>query len=38
VLGLEKTKGIIAAGADADFAILNAKGEVLNTIIGGLRI
>lgn len=36
VLGVEKSKGVIACGADADFAILNAKGEVLNTIIGGL--
>ena len=38
VLGVEKTKGIITAGADADFAILNAKGEVLNTVIGGLGL
>lgn len=38
VLGVEKTKGIIAAGADADFAILNARGEVLNTVIGGLGV
>lgn len=36
VLGVEKSKGVIASGADADFAILNYKGEVLKTIIGGL--
>lgn len=36
VLGLEKTKGVITCGADADFAVLNPKGEVLNTIIGGI--
>ncbi len=38
VLGVEKTKGVVACGADADFAILNAKGEVLHTIIGGMGI
>jgi N-acetylglucosamine-6-phosphate deacetylase len=38
VLGVEKRKGIIASGADADFAILDAQGEVRNTIIGGLGI
>jgi N-acetylglucosamine-6-phosphate deacetylase len=38
VLGVEKRKGIIASGADADFAILGAQGEVRNTIIGGLGI
>jgi N-acetylglucosamine-6-phosphate deacetylase len=38
VLGVEKTKGVVACGADADFAILNSKGEVMNTIIGGLGI
>jgi N-acetylglucosamine-6-phosphate deacetylase len=36
VLGVEKTKGVIASGADADFAILNQKGEVIKTIIGGI--
>lgn len=36
VLGLEKTKGVVACGADADFAVLNTKGEVLQTIIGGM--
>jgi N-acetylglucosamine-6-phosphate deacetylase len=38
VLGVEKSKGVIACGADADFAILNEKGEVMNTIIGGLGV
>lgn len=38
VLGVEKTKGVVATGADADFAVLNAQGEVMNTIIGGLGI
>jgi N-acetylglucosamine-6-phosphate deacetylase len=38
VLGVEKSKGVIARGADADFAILNARGEVLNTVIGGLGV
>jgi N-acetylglucosamine-6-phosphate deacetylase len=35
VLGLEKCKGVIACGADADFAILNKEGEVMKTIVGG---
>lgn len=38
VLGLEKRKGVIANGADADFVILGTQGEVRNTIIGGLGI
>ncbi len=38
VLGMEKRKGVIASGADADFAILSPQGEVRNTIIGGLGI
>jgi N-acetylglucosamine-6-phosphate deacetylase len=38
VLGMEKRKGIIATGADADFAILNQRGEVLNTVIGGIGL
>jgi N-acetylglucosamine-6-phosphate deacetylase len=38
VLGVEKKKGIITAGADADFAVLSAQGEVMHTIIGGLGI
>jgi N-acetylglucosamine-6-phosphate deacetylase len=38
VLGLEKKKGIIAAGADADFAVLSSEGAVMQTIIGGLGV
>jgi len=38
VLGVEKKKGIIATGADADFVILSSKGEVMNTVIGGIGI
>jgi N-acetylglucosamine-6-phosphate deacetylase len=38
VLGVEKKKGIITAGADADFAVLSAQGEVMQTIIGGLGL
>ena len=30
-------KGVLAAGADADFAVLNAQGEVLQTFIGGME-
>jgi N-acetylglucosamine-6-phosphate deacetylase len=30
------TKGVLAAGADADFLVLNSKGEVMRTFIGGL--
>jgi N-acetylglucosamine-6-phosphate deacetylase len=36
VLGQEKRKGVIACGADADFAVLTKDGEVIKTIIGGL--
>ncbi len=30
-------KGFLAAGADADFVVLNSAGEVLRTFVGGLQ-
>jgi N-acetylglucosamine-6-phosphate deacetylase len=38
VLGIQNSKGIIKAGADADFVILTAQGEVIRTVVGGAGI
>jgi N-acetylglucosamine-6-phosphate deacetylase len=35
VLGIEKRKGILASGADADITVFTPKGEIIKTIIGG---
>ena len=36
VLGIEKRKGILTSGADADITVFTPKGEVIRTIIGGV--
>ena len=36
VLGLERRKGILSAGADADITVFTPEGEVVRTIIGGI--
>ncbi len=36
VLGIEKCKGTLAAGADADMTVFTPRGEVIRTIIGGI--
>jgi N-acetylglucosamine-6-phosphate deacetylase len=30
-------KGVLSAGADADFVVLNAAGEVQQTFVGGIE-
>ncbi len=34
-VGMAQSRGILAPGADADFVVLSAKGEVQNTIVRG---
>lgn len=34
-VGLTKTHGVLKAGANADFTVLNSSGEVLKTIVAG---
>lgn len=36
VLGIEKRKGMLAVGADADIAVFSPAGEVIRTIVGGI--
>lgn len=36
VLGIEKKKGTLAPGADADITVFTPTGEVIQTIIGGI--
>jgi N-acetylglucosamine-6-phosphate deacetylase len=36
VLGIEKRKGILAVGADADIAVFTPRGELLQTFIAGI--
>lgn len=36
VLGIEKRKGTLSVGADADVAVFTPSGEVLRTIVGGI--
>ena len=36
VLGLERRKGMLAVGADADIAVFTPSGEVVRTIVGGV--
>jgi len=38
LLGIEKKKGQLLPGADADLVVLSAKGDVLRTFIGGQGI
>jgi N-acetylglucosamine-6-phosphate deacetylase len=34
-VGMSKQRGVLAAGADADFVVLSPAGEVIKTIVGG---
>lgn len=36
VLGIDKRKGSLTAGADADIAVFSPTGEVIRTIVGGI--
>lgn len=36
VLGIEKRKGTLSVGADADVAVFTLSGEVVRTIVGGI--
>jgi len=36
VLGIERRKGILAAGADADITVFTPDGEVMQTIVAGI--
>lgn len=36
VLGIEKRKGTLSVGADADMAVFTPAGEVIRTIVGGI--
>ena len=36
VLGIEKRKGTLSVGADADVAVFTPSGEVVRTIVGGI--
>jgi N-acetylglucosamine-6-phosphate deacetylase len=36
VLGIDQSKGVLQAGADADIVVFSPTGEVLRTIVGGV--
>jgi N-acetylglucosamine-6-phosphate deacetylase len=36
VLGIEKRKGVLAPGADADIAVFTPRGELIQTIVAGI--
>jgi N-acetylglucosamine-6-phosphate deacetylase len=37
-LGIENRKGTLRPGADADFVVLDRKGNVLNTWVRGMKV